>query len=98
MGYRLIKPFPPVDTFSFLVLMLSSILICLGSYEAVLYGWEVTLSKEKDSLHLYCSESKVSFAFPAHRGCIKSVSTVGRHLVTGSTDELIKYSNIKLLP
>ena len=65
-------------------------LICLGTYERILYGWEVTLSSPGS-----VSESKVAFALPVHQGYIRCIATGGRHLVTGSTDEVIKVFDLK---
>lgn len=65
-------------------------LICLGTYERILYGWEVTLSQSGT-----VSETKVVFAIPVHQGYVKSIATTGRHLVTGGTDEIIKVFDLR---
>ena len=65
-------------------------LICLGTYERILYGWEVTVSSPGT-----VSETKVVFALPVHQGYVKSIATAGRHLVTGGTDEVIKVFDLR---
>lgn len=65
-------------------------LICLGTYERILYGWEVILSPSGG-----VGEAKVAFALPVHQGYIKSIATAGRHLVTGGTDEVIKVFDLR---
>lgn len=68
----------------------SIMLICLGTYERILYGWEVTLSPSGT-----VEETKVVFALPVHQGYVKSIATAGRHLVTGGTDEVIKVFDLR---
>lgn len=66
-------------------------LICVGTYERVLYGWELDFDAESASL----VSSRVAFALPAHTGYIRCISTAGRHLVTGGTDEVVKVFDLK---
>lgn len=66
-------------------------LICVGTYEHILYGWELDFDAKNASL----ASSKVAFALPAHTGYIRCISTAGRHLVTGGTDEVIKVFDLK---
>ncbi|CAG8486005.1 5202_t:CDS:2 [Acaulospora colombiana] len=74
------------------------IIIIAGSYEKLLYGinghWlragDDGYEQDKPSLRL-----EPIFIFPAHSGCIKTVAVGGRHLASGSTDEVIKLYDIK---
>ncbi|KAJ2402390.1 60s ribosome biogenesis protein mak11 [Coemansia sp. RSA 2559] len=63
-------------------------LISAGTYERILYGIEGRFVGEKLTL-------KPLFIFPAHIGCIKSVSIGGRYLASGSTDEIIRLYDLK---
>ncbi|GAB5585580.1 Protein mak11 [Umbelopsis nana] len=67
--------------------------IVAGSYERILYGinafWESSTEKEL-SLRL-----EPVFIFPAHTGCIRTVSIGGSHLASGSSDEVIKLYDLK---
>ncbi|KAJ2517600.1 60s ribosome biogenesis protein mak11 [Coemansia sp. RSA 1939] len=65
-----------------------SFLISAGTYERILYGIEGRF--EGDVLAL-----SSRFIFPAHIGCIKSVSVGGRYLASGSTDEIIRLYDLK---
>ena len=69
---------------------LGEMLVCVGTYERILYGWEVTLPSPGN-----VSETKVAFALPVHQGYVKSIATAGRHLVTGGTDEVVKVFDLR---
>lgn len=60
-------------------------LVVIGSYERILYGIDVDLSKEA---------VKVSFAIPAHSGMIKSIAASSDFLATGSTDDTVRLFDI----
>ncbi|KAJ2536594.1 60s ribosome biogenesis protein mak11, partial [Coemansia sp. RSA 1933] len=59
-----------------------------GTYERILYGIEGRFAGERLTLN-------PRFIFPAHIGCIKSVSIGGRYLASGSTDEIIRLYDLK---
>ncbi|KAJ1665686.1 60s ribosome biogenesis protein mak11 [Coemansia sp. RSA 1813] len=63
-------------------------LISAGTYERILYGLEGRFVGEQLTL-------KPLFIFPAHIGCIKSVSIGGRFLASGSTDEIVRLYDLK---
>ncbi|PJF19904.1 hypothetical protein PSACC_00284 [Paramicrosporidium saccamoebae] len=63
------------------------LVVAVGSYERILYGIDVELSKEGK-----VSSTKESFAIPAHTGYLKTVSSCPRFLVSGATDETISGS------
>jgi protein MAK11 len=65
----------------------------VGSYEKSIYG--VDLSVEKKSDDQISIEDKIAFAFPAHTGYIKSISSCQRFLATGSTDETVRIFDLK---
>jgi hypothetical protein len=87
--------------------------IIVGTYEKVLYGFEVhPRNKELTSANAtqqqqqelerntiedaeleknYKYDLKPIFGYIAHMGCIKTLSANNRWLVSGSTDESIKY-------
>ncbi|KAJ1955991.1 60s ribosome biogenesis protein mak11, partial [Dipsacomyces acuminosporus] len=65
-----------------------SFLVAAGTYERILYGLEGRFVGERLTLN-------PQFIFPAHIGCIKAVSTGGRYLASGSTDEVIKLYDLK---
>lgn len=60
------------------------VLATVGSYDKSIYGVEYKVSNG------IVSEQAVSFALPAHTGCIKCISSCSRYLATGSTDETIR--------
>ncbi|PIA19443.1 WD40 repeat-like protein [Coemansia reversa NRRL 1564] len=63
-------------------------IIAAGTYERILYGIEARFVDQQLTLN-------PRFIFPAHIGCIKSVSAGGRYLASGSTDEIIKVYDLK---
>lgn len=65
------------------------LVVAVGSYERILYGVDVQVTKDGkvDSV-------KESFAIPAHTGYLKSVSSCPRFLVSGATDETVRYKVI----
>jgi len=78
--------------------------IILGSYEQVLYGFEVskadpevletnedTSEEDEEELNL---NFEAIFAYAPHVGCIKAVASNGKFLASGSTDESIKIYNL----
>jgi protein MAK11 len=69
--------------------MATTIRIVAGTYEGLLYGWEVpTAVSAKKTM-------KLTFGYSAHAECIKSVSLMsakeGKTLISGGNDETIKY-------
>ena len=60
---------------------MKKLLLSVGSYEKSLYGVEITV---QDDIQV---TSKVAFAFPAHTGYLKCISSTNTFLATGSTDE-----------
>lgn len=64
-------------------------LVAAGSYERILYGLDVSL--EEDGR---VREAKNSFAIPAHTGYIKAVASCPRFLVSGGTDETVRYGRV----
>ncbi|PVU94949.1 hypothetical protein BB561_002145 [Smittium simulii] len=65
-------------------------LVVVGTYERLLYGFEVTNSEDP-------SELKISpkFIMPIHIGYISTLSLCSKFLASGSTDEVIKLFDIK---
>lgn len=68
--------------------MASTIRIVVGTYEGLLYGWEMPTGTDKKAM-------KLTFGYAAHSECIKSVSLMtakqGKTLISGGNDETIKY-------
>ena len=66
--------------------MASLVRIVAGTYEGLLYGWEMPTTSKK---------MKLTFGYAAHAECIKSVAFMtakqGRTLISGGNDEPIKY-------
>lgn len=62
-------------------------LLAAGSYERILYGLDVSLEEGGEQV----KELKNSFAIPAHTGYIKAVTSCSRFLVSGGTDETVRY-------
>ncbi|CAG8584530.1 4924_t:CDS:2 [Diversispora eburnea] len=91
--------------------IVEDILIIAGSYERILYGingnWIKKNSEKKENQKeepsfslsslssLLMMKLKPIFIFPAHNGCIKTVSVGERYLASGSTDEIIKLYDTK---
>ncbi|CAM0137989.1 unnamed protein product [Umbelopsis sp. WA50703] len=67
--------------------------IVAGSYERILYGINAFWETDDDQKLLLRLEPV--FIFPAHTGCIRSVSIGGSHLASGSSDEVIKLYDLK---
>ncbi|KAJ2727201.1 60s ribosome biogenesis protein mak11 [Coemansia sp. Benny D115] len=65
-----------------------SFLVCAGTYERLLYGLEARFAGDQLAF-------SAQFIIPAHIGCIKAVSTGGRYLASGSTDESIRLYDLK---
>mmetsp|Transcript_23163 Transcript_23163/g.30247 ORF Transcript_23163/g.30247 Transcript_23163/m.30247 type:complete len:275 (+) Transcript_23163:148-972(+) len=72
--------------------------IVLGSYEGFIHGWDI---KDIDWTDPNIFLEKLSFAFQAHDGGVKSLSVAksgpkqGRLLVTGGQDELIRIYDLE---
>lgn len=66
-------------------------LLAAGSYERILYGVDVTLEEGGGKV----KEIKNSFAIPAHTGYIKAVASCSRFLVSGGTDETVRYVGVR---
>lgn len=63
-----------------------------GSYEHFLIGYTIT-EVEKDGDKKYTS--KQSFTNNSHSGSITAITAVGKHLVSGSSDEIIRLINME---
>lgn len=63
--------------------------IVAGTYEGLLYGWEMPTSGDSGA-----AKMKLTFGYSAHSECIKSVALMaakqGKTLLSGSADEMIK--------
>jgi protein MAK11 len=63
--------------------------IVAGTYEGLLYGWELI-----DNINKKPAQLKMIFGYSAHSECIKSVALMeakqGKTLLSGSSDEMIK--------
>ncbi|TMW58532.1 hypothetical protein Poli38472_010091 [Pythium oligandrum] len=66
--------------------------IVAGTYEGLLYGWELPVTAKKPT------KMKLTFGYSAHAECIKSVSLMtakeGKTLISGGNDEMIKIYNV----
>jgi hypothetical protein len=60
-------------------------IVSVGSYEGKVFGF---LPKSGDDGEHYMHKL---FTQPSHTGCIKAVALYGQWLVSGSTDETIRY-------
>lgn len=67
--------------------------VSVGSYERILYGIDVELSRDADTKQIRLVDIKESFAIPAHTGYVKCVASCPRFLVSGATDETIRYAD-----
>lgn len=73
----------------------STFKVVAGSYEKLLYGFEVVPSARDEG---YAFEFKIVFIFPAHITSIKAVAASphgGKWLATGSADEIVKVWDLK---
>jgi protein MAK11 len=63
--------------------------IVAGTYEGLLYGWEMPTTGGNGP-----AKMKLTFGYSAHSECIKSVALMaakqGKTLLSGSADEMIK--------
>ena len=69
------------------------LLSIVGSYERSIHGVDLEIEEEAKDYRVI--EEKVAFAFPAHTGYVKSISSCQRFLATGSTDETIRIFDLK---
>ncbi|KAJ0408932.1 hypothetical protein P43SY_002811 [Pythium insidiosum] len=73
--------------------MASTIRIVAGTYEGLLYGWELPTKRSGSA------KMKLTFGYSAHAECIKSVALMaakqGKTLVSGASDEMIKIYNVQ---
>lgn len=65
--------------------------IVAGTYERLLYGFNVLASSTSNSDGAALTyKLEPSFIYPSHLSCIKAVATTDKYLATGATDEHIK--------
>ncbi|KAJ3082877.1 hypothetical protein HK102_001407 [Quaeritorhiza haematococci] len=80
----------------------SDFLIVAGTYERLLYGIEAKWSAkaepegDDDAAQQHSPALEPIFIYPAHITCIKALTTGGRFLATGSTDEHVKIYDLRL--
>lgn len=71
-------------------------LVSIGTYERIVFGVDVEVKRSKGEEgaegQLSVSSIKDSFAVPAHIASVRSVASCPKYLVSGSTDETIKYT------
>lgn len=74
--------------------------IVAGTYEGLLYGWELPTSGE--AAEQQPAKMKLTFGYSAHSECIKSVALMaakqGKTLLSGSADEMIKCVGTSSVP
>jgi len=68
------------------------VLVAIGSYERIVFGCDVDIEKDKEG-NFHVKQVKDSFAVPAHIASVRAVAACKKFLVSGSTDETIKYCN-----
>ncbi|XP_066921840.1 p21-activated protein kinase-interacting protein 1-like isoform X1 [Clytia hemisphaerica] len=66
--------------------------VVVGTYNHVIFGFSFKLENKKDKK---VWQFGPLFTDQGHAGCIKSVSSNGRYLATGSTDETIRLFDLK---
>lgn len=67
---------------------MTKFLVSIGSYERIVFGCDVEVDEDANTV----ISMKDSFAVPAHIASVRSVASCKKFLVSGSTDETIKYA------
>lgn len=71
----------------------STLRICVGSYEHVLYGIDAQVSSDKKGV--LTTQFNPVYMFEAHTAQIKACAIGGRYLASGGVDEVLKLYDLK---
>lgn len=63
-----------------------------GSYQHMLFGYNVQLELDATGIVLCEAEPVKQFSVEAHAACMTCIAASGNTFTTGSSDELIKYA------